>query len=255
MTLPKALLCLVGDTVGDSQEANLRAAGFATTTIRWREVTALRFGWMHLADILDDPSFCAWILAGEPDECIPELLAQTRLLMLALRRLQPPILAFVPRRRAFPALPVLRNHALVFAPGEAFAGRLMAARFKPTQIPPQPCHLKTHLNPLAGLWLEIGPARGEAWDGFMVGTLAAKVTAFGVGPRGTIPRRTSLAHPLCGIRGDVAGMPFEACAAKNPVSEETACFVLVQGIPHGIFIGGYPEGENNETRIRIDFVM
>lgn len=232
MTLPKALLCLVGDAVGDSEDANLRAAGFATATIRWRELTASRYGWMHLAGVLDDPSVCAWVMAGEPDDFTPELLAQTALLKLALRRPHPPALAFVPHKRAFPARPlVLRNHALVFSPDEAFAGRLMAARFKPAPTPLKSCHLKTHLDPLAGLWLEIGPEKGEAWEGFMIGALAAEVTAFGVGPRGAIPRRTTLAHPMCGIRGDVAGMPFEACAARNLV------------------------GENNETCMRIDFVV
>lgn len=255
MPMPKALLCLLGETAGGSEEVDLRAAGFATAIIRWRELSAMRFGWMQLAGILDDPSVCAWVMTGAPEDFTPDVLAQTTLLMLSLRRPHPPVLAILSQRPPVPHLPmVIGNHARVFSPGEVFAGRLMAARFKPAPTPTRPCHLQPHLDPLAGLWLEVGPPREETWNGFMIGTLAAEVAAFGVGPRGMVPRRTTLAHPICGIQGEVEGKPFGACAARNIVSESTACFVLVQGTPHGMFVGDYPEGQTSETSMRVDFV-
>ena len=54
---------------------------------------------------------------------------------------------------------------------------------------------------------------------------------------------------LC-IVGDAPGMPFEACATRNLVLEATACFVLVQGAPHGMIFGEYPDSTFNETRMR-----
>lgn len=256
MVLPKAILCLLGDVPAHntSEEACLRAAGFATASIPWNAVSKQPRGWMQLLPLLDDPSVGAWVLAGPPASFIPELRAQVACLLLALQRSRPPVIAYVLHGDGeVPSLSPLMGNIQVFSAGVPFAGKLMAAQFKPREAPSRPCHVTAHLDPYIGQWLEIGPAAGEIWDGFMIGVLAADVEVFGVGPRGVIPDRSTLQHPLCGIRGEFDGAPFSACAAKNRLMDDHACFMRVEGAPRHVFVGVYPDAGVQDVRVSFGF--
>lgn len=248
MALPKALLCALGDYDAQHEEAALRQTGFATALVAWQELCAHPGSWMQLAHILNDDSICAWVLAGEAAEATEELLATISLLALSLGNRRQPATALVfCEGGSRPDLPPLLEHVIIQHSLDPFAARLMAARFKEGASLKPPFHLAAHLDPLTGLWLEAGPSTGEGMEGFMLGALGAEVAAFGTGPRGVIPGKSTLAYPMLGIRGNMGGnqdgKPFCACAAKNRLDDSTACYCKIDGLPKGVFLGPYAEDE------------
>ena len=68
-------------------------------------------------------------------------------------------------------------------------------------------------------------------------------------PQGT------LQHALRGIQGDWGGTPFNACAARNVVGADTACFLRVEGEPGAVFVAPYPEdnGEDGPPAAYLEF--
>ncbi len=250
MTLPKALLCVLDEhpSAQPPEEAALRAVGFAAATVPWRQTSAQR-GWMQLLPILDDPAVQAWVFCGASTDFTPAVLNRMAMLTLALHRPSPPLTAcLLTGDGPEPELPHWLGDVRVFRRDKNFAARLMAARLKSRPLPPRPFHLTAHLDPLIGQWLEAGPTEGAQWPGFMAGTLGAEVTAFGVGPRGILPRKCTLERPLRGIRGDWGGREFSACATRNLIGADNACFLHVEGEPEAIFIAPYPEEDGLETR-------
>ncbi len=258
MALPKALLCVLGtpDTSGKeiAEEALLRASGFATATIHWIEVATQQGGWMQLLPIIDDPSVQAWTIVGTPEDFTPEVLSRISMLTLALRRPAPPLTAFVLHGDGEePALSELLWHVRIFRGNTSFAPKLAAVRARPRPELPRPFHLVAHLDPLIGQWLELAPAQKESWQGFMIGVTGAEVTAFGVGPRDILPEKTTLHYPLCGIKGEWGDQTFSACAAKNEINADNACFIRLEGNPQLVFITAYPEDEkeSEDADIRV----
>lgn len=255
MPLPKALLCVLGDYAADLEETKLRQAGFATAVLHWNDLINQTHDWMQLAGVLDEPAVQAWVIAGEPADFTEDVLDRVTLLALALRRKTQPGTALVLCEESpAPSLPPFMGHVAVHHSLEPFAARLMAARFKPGVALSLPFHIRPWLDPLIGLWLEVAPAEERTQPDFTVGVLDADITAFGVGPRGAIPARSRLAYPMLGVKGEWEGRAFSACAAKNALSETTACFCKVEGIPRGVFLGKYlGETDKNKDVVLVRF--
>ncbi len=244
MPLPKALLCMLekNPPAQVREELQLRSVGFAAATVPWRQVAAMRGGWMQLLPILDDPAVQAWVFVGAAEDFNAEVLSRLGLLTLGLTRPAPLLTACVLTDDGpEPELAAFLGDVRVFRKDAPFAAKLMAARLSARPLPPRPFHLAAHLDPLIGLWLEVGPPHGTEWQGFMAGITGAGVTAFGVGPRGALPQKCTLRHPLCGIQGDWGGRPFSACAARNVLDATTACYLRVDGEPGAVFVAPYPE--------------
>jgi hypothetical protein len=243
MALPKALLCVLGaqTTAEAPEEVLLRASGFATATVLWKEVAAQR-GWMQLVPILNDPAVQAWIFSGHPADFDDELLGRISMLTLALTRPAPPVTACVLTGSGEePALPDVLGHLKIFHGNSPFAAKLAAARMKPPPSLPRPFHVAAHLDSLTGQWLELGPLTDGCWTGFMAGVVEAELVAFGIGPRGVLPQKSTLNYPQCGIQGDWGGYPFSACAARNELGADQACYIRVEGCPRVLFITDYPD--------------
>jgi hypothetical protein len=241
MALPKALLCLLGKSGATAEEDALRAAGFATASITWEEIAAQRNGWTQLLPILEEPAVQAWVFAGAAEDFTAEVLSRMALLTVALRRPKLPVTACVLSGSGpEPEFPDVLGHVRVFSDA-SFAARLAAIRLKPPVLSQPDFHVAAHLDPLIGLWLEVGPGPGAVWRGFMAGVLDGEVTAFGAGPRGTVPQKTTLTYPQCGIKGDWGGRAFTACAAKNVIDGDTACYMRVEGEPRAVFVTAHPD--------------
>ncbi len=238
MSRPKVLLCLLGDTPGAAEEKGLREAGFLVSTLRWKHLDAEPRGWMRLLALIRDEGVAAWALVGRHDDFTRTVRIRTALLTMGMS--SPPATAFVvcDGREASMTGGFL-EHVTVFR-GGAFAGRLMAERFRPKTSIPRPCRVFAHLDERLGLWLEVGPGIDDVWDGFMLGVVDAEIAAFGVGPCGTPPARTVLEYPLLGIRGDIRGKVYCGCAARNVLGHGEACFLRVEGDLRGLFVAGYP---------------
>ena len=246
MIFPKAVLCQLGEGGGD-EEAQLRSVGFATGSIGWKEIDMQRNGWIQLLPVLEDPAVLAWVIAGEPDDFTPAIRSQIALLTLAMRREKPLLVALrLQSEGAFVDVPPALAQVLLFKPADAFAAKLMALRVRPRPAPELPFVCLPHLDPLLGLWLEVSPPLGARQEDFMIGVFGGEISAFGVGPSGVVPEKSSLHYPQLGIRGDIGGREFFACAAKNALGEGVSCYLRLEGFPEGVFLTRYEAMEAQE---------
>jgi hypothetical protein len=241
MTLPKAVLCILGDEPAEhTAEAELRSVGFATFAITWKELDAQPNGWIRILPPLDDPTVNAWILVGKPSDFTGAIRSKIAMLTLALTRKKPPLTAFVlTDEGTFDDVPYALNHVQIFGSNKKYAARLMAARMRPADFQNLPFHVRAHLDSLIGAWLEIGPSGTDVWPGFMVGVTLAEIVAFGVGPRGVLPKTSALQFPQLGIKGTLGETPFSACAAKNDLTAEVSCYMRLEGFPGLVFCTDY----------------
>jgi hypothetical protein len=95
------------------------------------------------------------------------------------------------------------------------------------------------MDSFIGLWLEVGP-KESFWEDFMIGVFGAEIAAFGVGPAGSIPKHSTLAYPMLGIKGNASGLEFSACAARNVLDVNNSCYIKIEGLPRGVFVSPYP---------------
>lgn len=249
MALPKAVLCILGDEPADHPvEAELRSVGFATFSITWKELNSQQNSWIQILPPLDDPAVIAWVIAGKPGDFTDEVRSKIALLTLAMERKNPPATALVLTGEGeIQDVPYAMSHIRIFRHTQKYAVKLMVAKARPQPFMPLPFHAKAHLDPLIGAWLEVAPPDNEKWDGFMAGVTQAKVIAFGVGPRGAIPARSTLRYPQLGIEGTVGDLPFSACAAKNELASDVSCYMRLDGAPNHILCTEYPDEDRPEN--------
>lgn len=245
MALPKAVVCILGDEPADNPvEAELRSTGFATFSITWKELDSVQNCWVQILPPLEDPTVVAWAIVGKSGDFTDSVRSKIALLSLAMERAAPPATVFILTDEGeIPELPYAMSHINVYRHTQKYAVELLVAKIKPQPMAPLPFFVKPHLDPLVGAWLEIAPPDNEQWDGFMAGVTQAEVSSFGVGPRGAIPTKSTLGHPILGIEGTIGKEPFHACAAKNMLSSETSCYMRLDGFPGQVFCMEYPEDE------------
>jgi hypothetical protein len=248
MSLPKALLISLGEYEADIEEAKLRAAGFATASVSWREFAAQLNDWMQLSSILQDETIVVWVVAGEANCFDQDVLSKVSLLNLSICNRKPPVSAFVFCDECICELPNGLSHVKIFHSLDPFGAKLMAARFKaqPDAWEP-PFIVKSHLDPIIGLWLEVATDRRSGQPDYLIGATDAKIVSFGLGERGTIPAKSTLAYPMLGIEGSILDVPFSACASKDALTDSNACYCKIEGIPTGIFLGRYPDTETEQV--------
>jgi hypothetical protein len=251
----------LGDEPADHPaEAELRSVGFATFSITWKELNSQRNGWIRILPPLDDPAVAAWVVAGKPEDFTDEVRSRVALLTLAMQRERPPATAFVLTRDGeIRDVPYAVGYIRIYRHTQPYAAKLMLARTRPQSFPVLPFLARAHLDPLMGAWLEIAPPDNERWQGFMAGVTQAEVTAFGVGPEGMPPARSTLHFPLLGITGEMGDSPFSACAARNELSGGTSCYMRLDGAPGLVFCADYPDEEpsgqqNARNPVQLEFV-
>lgn len=251
MALPQAVLIILGDEPPKSPvEAELRAVGFAPFTVTWKELNAYPNGWTQILQPLDDPGVAAWVIAGKASDFTASVRAKIAMLTLALTRVAPPATAFVlTDDEAMEDVPYSMNHIQIFRPGLRYAAKLLVAKLNPRPFSSIHFHVKAHLDPLVGAWLEVGPPDAETWDGFMVAVTHAKVVGFGVGPRGTLPAKSTLHFPMLGIEGSLGDLPFSACAARNEISPEMSCYLRLDGAPGNVLCLDYPDDDPAPAKV------
>ena len=250
MALPKAILCILGNEPAEHPaEAELRSVGFATFSVTWRELDAQQNGWIQLLPPLNDQTVNAWVIVGKPDDFTDEIRSKIAMLTLALDRKKPPLTIFsLTEDGEIQDVPQMLEHVQIFGKNKKYAAKLIAKRSQLPEFPERPFHIKSHLNPLIGAWLEIGPPENSTWSGFMAGVTSAEVVAFGVGPRGILPNTSSLQFPRLGIQGTLGEKDFSACAAKNELTSEISCYMRLDGCPGLVFCAEYLEDDGEQQR-------
>ena len=101
--------------------------------------------------------------------------------------------------------------------------------------------LDPHALPGLGLWLEVGPPKGQGWKGAMLAVSGGEILAHGVGPARQLPEYSILNYPMKGLKLELDGKEYTGWAVKNDITENGAYYVKVSGTPDSLLFGEFSE--------------
>jgi len=139
-------------------------------------------------------------------------------------------------------LPTPFHGAEIFNSGNKSLGAKMTARANtPVKKITPKYRLNIHANQGYGIWYEFGPAKGETWNGVLVGGLSSEVNAHGVGPSGSLPLKTTLEYQMQGLKLELGEEKYSAWAVKNNIDENQSYYVRFSDMPGNILFGQLPD--------------
>ena len=106
-----------------------------------------------------------------------------------------------------------------------------------------------HANPGFGVWVEIGPGKGQEWNGALLGVNGADIDAHGVGEKGTLPQKAVLEYPVKGMKLTLGEKEYTAWAVQNKLDETLSYYIRVQGMPKSLLFGPYAQDEEAEVHV------
>ncbi|RLG68846.1 MAG: hypothetical protein DRO11_08510 [Methanobacteriota archaeon] len=104
--------------------------------------------------------------------------------------------------------------------------------------------LDIHANPGFGQWVEVGPGKGQKWDGALLGVQDAEIDAHGVGSAGRLPQRSVLEYPVRGLKLKLGDREYTAWAVQNALDETLSYYVRIKGKPVSILFGSHTAEDN-----------
>jgi len=138
-------------------------------------------------------------------------------------------------------LPTPFKGAEVFPADHPSLGAKLTARANTPVKKVQPDYrLDIHANQGYGIWFELGPAKGETWNGVMAGGLTSLINAHGVGPAGELPLKTTLEYQMQGLTLNLGEEEYTAWAVKNSIDDTLSYYVRFAGNPGSILFGRLP---------------
>jgi hypothetical protein len=206
--------------------------------------------WASAAEPLENKETVLWIITG-PGESFRSESIRYGLAMLALqvqgaKGFGFPV-AVIPSSGEVAAaeLPTPLRAAEVLPLTHPTLGvKLVALANTPVKPPETAYRLNVFAPPGIGQWLEVGPAKGHAWHGALVGVDVGEINAHGVGPAGRLPEKAVLEYPMKGLKLQFGGREFTAWAVKNALSEGESYFVRLTDYPATVLFGPFPEGDD-----------
>jgi hypothetical protein len=81
----------------------------------------------------------------------------------------------------------------------------------------------------------------------MFGVAGGEITAHGVGPKGTIPERTTLEYPMQGMKLQMSDTEYTAWAVKNKLTSADSYFLSIKNNPGSIIFGPMTENESADV--------
>ncbi|MCF6246838.1 MAG: hypothetical protein L3J69_05700 [Desulfobacula sp.] len=124
-------------------------------------------------------------------------------------------------------------------------GAKMTARANtPIKKIPSDYRINIHANQGYGIWYELGPSKGQTWNGVLAGGLSSEINAHGVGPKGSIPLKTTLEYQMQGLELEIDDEKYTAWAVKNTIDEDQSYYVRFADAPGSILFGQMPDQEN-----------
>ncbi|MDN4502266.1 hypothetical protein QX776_07620 [Alteromonadaceae bacterium BrNp21-10] len=212
--------------------------------------------WTELAEMLsaeDGPEL--WLIAGRTQDFNNQRIRYGLSLLLAsLSQSKQPAKIFSQCiDGALPTLPTLCQH---FTPLDAAAGwnaKVVAAAYiSAPQVVEPDYYLTVIAHSAIGQWFEVGPNTNDApWAGAMFGIIEgdAKITFQAVGERGQLPEKSVNKFPSMGIKAEIGGDEFVACALQNDITGGQSYYVKITGFPSKIFFAGHPGSDQAEVQV------
>lgn len=131
------------------------------------------------------------------------------------------------------------------AAGKNLAAKAAVIASKPVQMLASGYRLVPHALPGLGLWLEIGPD-DNTWHGAFLAAAGLVPDAQGVGPAGSIPARTTLHHPVRGMRLALGGREYVGNGVHNDIAPADSYYTRLGGVPQAVVFGAFPDTDEAE---------
>jgi hypothetical protein len=141
----------------------------------------------------------------------------------------------------------LRGAEIVPATDASLGAKMVARANTPVHDLESDYRLDIHANPGYGIWLEVGPGIGQAWNGGLLGVDQGDIDAHGVGEAGKLPLKCVLEYPMKGLKIQLGEDEFTAWAVQNGLDEKNSYYVRVKGVPRGVLFGPLAQGEEAEV--------
>ena len=206
--------------------------------------------WASASEPLESKETVLWVITGPGEsfrsESIRYGLAMLALLVQCRRGLGFPV-AIVPSDGEVAAaqLPTpLRSAEVLPLSNPALGPKLVALASTPVKAPETGYRLGVFAVTGIGTWIEVGPPRGHAWNGALVGVDTGEINAHGVGPAGRLPERAVVEYPMKGLKLQLGGRDFHAWAVKNALADGDSYYVRLTDCPSTILFGAFPEGDD-----------
>ncbi len=193
----------------------------------------------------------AWVILASRKLTSDEQIGLTLTLMSARawRKSRLPVLIVGPEQ----ALPPLLADAAEFCPPEKLTTRLAVRTSIAKKWNEQELRICVRFQSGVGIWIEAGPSQGETWKGVLLGVdpaLGGAIDFQAVGPRGSLPERTVLEHPMKDARLSAGETEYVAWGCSNTLTSEDSFFVRLKGLTSSLLLGeGLAEEDSMECRV------
>jgi len=101
----------------------------------------------------------------------------------------------------------------------------------------QEYYIDVYQIPHIGQWFEIGPKNNIWKSGSLLGVCGAKILFQGVGPRGSLPKKSILKSPIEGAEITWANKNFLIWSVQNEITPQDSHFLKIDGKPHTTIFG------------------
>jgi len=232
----------------------LRSYGLDADGRFWEDNLA-QMAWIHARDEIVDPKVALWLILASNDRlAVPSIRYGLSLLAVTVQARRGhgfPIVILVDG--AEPAVPEglptpLRGADWLSLADQGFCAKLVAKSHRPAKDVSAEYRLDVCGNAQIGQWVEVGPLE-KAWAGCMFGVDGAKIVFHAVGPKGSLPNRSTLNYPVKDMEVTLGDKKYVVWAVQNELTPEDSHFLKVQGFPDSVLFGPYASEEEPEVHV------
>jgi len=214
-----------------------------------------KMAWAGVRGELIDPNNAVWVIMGSDEQLLtPSNLYGLSFLGITLqakRGLGFPIIVVQTQGDPVPSekLPTALKGAEVFMQSNPSLGaKLVAKVHAPLKGVETEYRMDVYGNEQIGQWIEVGPTEAP-WTGTMFGVAGAEIGFQAVGPRGELPKTSTLEYPVKGMKISHGGTEYIAWAVQNEIDSDTSYFVKVEGFPESVIFSSYASDEEAEAYV------
>jgi hypothetical protein len=213
-----------------------------------------KMSWAAAREELIDPNVSLWgILLSAENLKNPALRFGLSLLAIAVQAQKgytfPIVLLVTQGEVSSQDLPTpLRGADIASYKDPGLGAKIVAKTHSPKSDVASDYRLDIYGNPQIGQWFEVGP-QNNAWQGVLFGVSGGKITFHAVGPKGSLPSKSTLNYPMQGLELNQGEQEYTAWAVQNQIDPDSSYFIKVEEFPERIVFG--PATQDNQAEVFI----
>lgn len=214
-----------------------------------------QMAWIKARDNLIDPKTSSWlILTSKEDILKPSVRYGLSLLAITAQAQRglafPIVILFINEEQLSKEnLPTpLKDSDCMSLNKADLLPSLVAKLYKPIKEKKIEYYIDVYGNPHTGQWFEVGH-NDMPWTGAMLGVTGAKIVFQAVGPRGSLPAKSTLNYPMKDLKLNLGGSEYLAWAVQNEIDPKSSYFSKIEGSPESIIFGPYSTGDEAEVHV------